>query len=62
MLPGDTFSHYRILRKIGQGGTGEIFLAQDAILNRNVALKFPSATAEKQPDLHSSKGARWPKD
>lgn len=50
LQPDDVVGPYRVLRRIGEGGMGQIFLARDSALDRDVAIKVLPEAVAKDPD------------
>ena len=51
-MNGKIISHYKIIEKLGEGGMGVLYLAEDLQINRKAVLKFLPSEMENDPEIN----------
>ena len=50
-MPEEFIHHYKVIRKLGAGAMGEVFLCEDPRLEREVAVKLLSTSCRRSPSI-----------
>jgi len=56
-LEGQQLGRYRLERRLGSGGMGEVYLATDTLINRQVAIKLIRAEVASYPNVNATSEA-----